>query len=139
MALLTLALFLVRDQHAAFARHVEFYTEFTNLAGVTKGSKVKVAGMDAGQIVSVGVPHDPSSRFRVKFQINKRLHGLVRTDSVVTIATEGVVGGTYLLVRPGSSAALAAAPLSTLPSQEPLDMSKLLDRGMVLLQDATQR
>ena len=136
LALLTLGIFLVGNRHAAFARHVDFYTEFTNLAGVTKGSKVKVAGMDAGQIVDVGVPADPSSRFRVKFQIEKKLNGLVRTDSVVTIATEGVVGGTYLLVRPGSSAALAAPPLSTLPSQEPLDISKLLDRGMVLLQDA---
>lgn len=136
LALLTLGIFLVGSRHAAFAPHVDFYTEFTNLAGVSKGSKVKVAGMDAGEIVDVGVPNDPSSRFRVKFKIDKRLHGLVRTDSVATIATEGVVGGTYLLVRPGSSAALAAVPLSTLPSQEPLDMSKLLDRGMVLLQDA---
>jgi phospholipid/cholesterol/gamma-HCH transport system substrate-binding protein len=136
LTLFTVGIFLVGDRHAAFARHVEFYTEFTNLDGLTTGSKVKVAGMDAGQIVDVGVPDSPSSRFRVKFQINKGLHGLVRTDSVVTIATEGVVGGTYLLVRPGSSAALAAAPLATLPSQEPLDMSKLLDRGMALLQDA---
>src|SRR5262249_55279610 len=38
------------------------------------------------------------------------------------------------LVPPGNAAGLAAAPPSTLPSQEPLDMSKLLDRGMVLLQ-----
>jgi len=136
LVLLALGIFLVGNRHAVFAHHVDFYTEFTNLAGVSKGSKVKVAGMDAGQIVEVGVPNDPSSRFRVKFQIDKSLHGLVRTDSVATIATEGVVGGTYLLVRPGTAAALAAAPLSTLPSQEPLDMSKLLDRGMVLLQDA---
>jgi phospholipid/cholesterol/gamma-HCH transport system substrate-binding protein len=136
LALLTLGIFLVGNRHAAFAQHVDFYTEFVNVAGVTKGSKVKVAGMDAGQIVELGVPADPSSRFRVKFEIDKRLQGLVRTDSVATIATEGVVGGTYLLVRPGSSAARAAAPLSTLPSREPLDMSKLLDQGMVLLQDA---
>src|SRR5260370_14609427 len=93
LALLTLGILLVGDRHAAFARHVEFYTEFTNLAGVSKGSKVKVAGMDAGQIVDVGVPDDPSSRFRVKFQINKSLRGLVRTDSVVTLPTKRFVAG----------------------------------------------
>jgi phospholipid/cholesterol/gamma-HCH transport system substrate-binding protein len=136
LTIFTVGIFLVGNRHEAFARHVEFYTEFTNLDGLTKGSKVKVAGMDAGQIVDVGVPDSPASRFRVKFQINQGLHGLVRTDSVVTIATEGVVGGTYLLVRPGSQKALAAAPFATLPSQEPIDMSKLLERGMVLLQDA---
>src|SRR5260370_401454 len=136
LALLTLGICRRGGRLGGFGRDGDCYTEFKNVAGVSKGSKVKVAGMDAGQIVDVGVPDDPSSRFRVKFQINKSLHGLVRTDSVVTIATEGVVGGTYLLVRPGSSAALAAPPLATLPSQEPLDISKLLDRGMVLLQDA---
>ena len=136
LTLFTLGIFLVGDRHEAFARHIEFYTEFKDLDGVAKGSKVKVAGMDAGQIVEVGIPDNPSSRFRVKFRINQGLHGLVRADSVVTIATEGVVGGTYLLVRPGSSNALAAHPLATLPSQEPIDMSKLLDRGMVLVKDA---
>jgi phospholipid/cholesterol/gamma-HCH transport system substrate-binding protein len=136
LTLFTLGVFLIGDRHEAFARHIEFYTEFKDLDGVAKGSKVKVAGMDAGQIVEVGVPDNPSSRFRVKFRINQGLHGLVRTDSVVTIATEGVVGGTYLLVRPGSAKSLAANPLATLPSQEPIDMSKLLDRGMALVQDA---
>lgn len=136
LAIFTVGIFLVGDRHEAFARHVEFYTEFTNLDGLTKGSKVKVAGMDAGQIVDVGVPDSPSSPFRVKLQINQGLHGLVRTDSVVTIATEGVVGGTYLLVRPGSPKAPAAVPMATLPSEEPIDISKLLDRSMALLQDA---
>ncbi len=136
LTLFTLGIFLVGDRHEAFARHIEFYTEFKDLDGVAKGSKVKVAGMDAGQIVEVGIPDNPSSRFRIKFRINQGLHGLVRADSVVTIATEGVVGGTYLLVKPGSSNALAAHPLATLPSQEPIDMSKLLDRGMVLVKDA---
>ncbi len=136
LILFTTGIFLVGDRHGAFARHADFYTEFTNLNGLTTGSKVKVAGLDAGQIVDVGIPDSPSSRFRLKFEINEKLRGLVRTDSVVTIATEGVVGGTYLLVRPGSAQAPPAGPLATLPSKEPIDMSKLLEQGQGLLQDA---
>ncbi len=136
LTLFAIGLFLVGNRHGAFARHVAFYSEFADLNGLTTGSKVKVAGMDAGQIVDVRVPDSPSSRFRIKFQIDERLRGLVRKDSVVTIATEGVVGGTYLLVRSGSLLVSAAAPLATLPSQEPADMSKLLERGVVLVQDA---
>jgi phospholipid/cholesterol/gamma-HCH transport system substrate-binding protein len=136
LTLFTVGIFLVGNRHGAFARHVEFYTEFKDLSGLTIGSKVKVAGMDAGQVVGVAVPDDPSSRFRIKLQINERLRGLVRTDSVATIATEGVVGGTYLLVRSGSPEAQAAPPLATLPSRERVEMSMLLDRGLVLLKDA---
>lgn len=136
LTLFAIGLFLVGNRQGAFARHVEYYTEFKDLSGLTKGSTVKVAGMDAGKIVDVGVPDSPSSRFRIKLQINEKLRGLVRTDSVATIATEGVVGGTYLLVHPGGTQAQAAAPLATLPSREPVEMSELLERGLVLLKDA---
>lgn len=136
LALFSIGIFLVGDRHGAFSKHVEYYTQFTNLNGLTLGSKVKVAGMDAGQIVEIGIPASPSSAFRIKLQISEQLRGLVRNDSQVAIATEGVVGGTYLLVRPGSPQSLAAAPLTVLASQEPVDMSKLLERGMGLIKDA---
>src|SRR6266567_4566296 len=136
LALFSVGIFFVGHRHEAFARHIQLYTEFGNLSGLTNGSKVRVAGMDAGEIVNVGVPDSPSSRFRIKFQIDEKVRGLVRTDSIATIATEGVVGGTYLLIRPGSRDALAAAPFATLPSQEPVDMSKLLEQGIGLLNDA---
>jgi phospholipid/cholesterol/gamma-HCH transport system substrate-binding protein len=136
LTLFAVGIFLIGKRHGAFARHVEFYTEFKNLSGLTNGSKVKVAGMDAGQIVAVGVPDNPSSRFRIKLEINETLRGLVRTDSVATIATEGVVGATYLLVGSGSPQAQAAASLATLPSREPVEMSALLEHGLVLLKDA---
>src|ERR1051326_1848842 len=92
--------------------------------------------MAAGEVVSIGVPDSPSSRFRVKWRIRGALRGLVRTDSMVTIDTEGVVGGTYLAVRPGSIRGAQAATLATIPSQDPAELSELLTRGSSLLNDA---
>ena len=60
----------------------------------------------------------------------------MRTDSIVTIGTDGVVGDTVLLVRPGSSHAQAADALTTLPSKEPMDISDLLEKGKGLVDDA---
>jgi len=128
-------MFLIGDRHQAFARHVEYFAEFVNLAGLSNGSKVRVAGMDAGQVVAIGVPRSPSSRFRVTLRIDERLRGLVRTDSVVSIGTEGVVGDVFLIVRTGSQKALAADALSTLPSKEPVELSDLLDKGTNLLDE----
>jgi phospholipid/cholesterol/gamma-HCH transport system substrate-binding protein len=91
--------------------------------------------MSAGQILDIAIPDSPSSRFRVKLRINEKLHGLVRTDSVATIGTEGVVGDTFVLIRPGSSKAPAAAPQSTLPSKEPTEIADLLDQGKGVLTD----
>src|SRR4051794_26248134 len=96
LTLFTVGLFLVGNRVEAFARHMDFYAEFTDLAGLSKGAKVQVGGMNAGQILDIVIPDSPSSRFRVKLRINEKLHGLVRTDSVATIGTEGVVGDTFV-------------------------------------------
>ena len=133
LALFTTGLFLIGNRHEAFAQHVGYYAEFTNLSGLKKGAKVQVAGMDAGQIVHIDVPSSPAGRFRVQIRINDTLQGLVRTDSVATIATEGVVGDTFLLIRPGSPGAPAAPAQATLPSREPTDLAALLDQGQGLL------
>src|SRR6185369_3665980 len=101
--------------------------------GLSTGAKVRVGGMDAGEVVGISVPDSPASRFRVKWRIASTLSGVVRTDSVATIDTEGVVGGTFLSVRAGSKQAPRAAALATIPSQEPAELSALVTRGTALL------
>lgn len=135
LVLFMTGLVLIGNRHEAFARHMDYYADFTNLAGLSKGSKVQVAGMDAGQVLDIAVPASPTARFRVKLRIEEALRGLVRTDSVATIGTQGVVGETFLLIRSGSPEASAAAALSVLPSKEPLDISNLLDQGQSLVTD----
>ncbi|HMG37116.1 MAG TPA: MlaD family protein [Blastocatellia bacterium] len=136
LLLFGIGMFLIGDRHQAFARHVEYYSEFVNLNGIAKGAKVRVAGMEAGQVLSIDVPDSPASRFRVKWRINEKLRGIIRTDSVVFIGTEGIVGGTYLSVRPGSAGAAEAAALSTIPSTEPTELSDVVARGAGLLDEA---
>jgi phospholipid/cholesterol/gamma-HCH transport system substrate-binding protein len=133
--LFTAGLFLIGNRHEAFARHMEFYTEFTNVSGLARGSKVQVSGMDAGQIIDIAIPSSPSSKFRVKFRIEERLHGLVRTDSLVSVGTEGVVGDTYLSISSGSTQAGAASPQTTLPSREPTQIGDLLDQAKGTITD----
>ena len=135
-ALFALGIFLVGSRHEAFARHVLLYTEFANLDGVTKGSKVQVAGMDAGQVARIDVPNSPNGRFRVQMKVDERFHGLVRTDSVVSVDTEGVVGNTFLTIHTGSPSAAIAQADSILQSKPPINISDLLTNGLGLMNDA---
>ncbi len=64
IVLFTVGLFLIGNRHQTFARHIDYYAEFKNLAGLSKGSKVQVEGMDAGQVLEIGVPASPSARYR---------------------------------------------------------------------------
>ena len=84
-----IGMFLIGDRHQLFARHTEYYTEFTNLSGLTTGAKVLVSGLDAGEVLTIDVPDSPAARFRLRFRIDARLRALVRSDSVATIARRG--------------------------------------------------
>ena len=136
VTLFALGIFLVGSRHEAFSRHVLLYTEFADLDGVTKGSKVQVAGMDAGQVTRIEVPRSPSGHFRVQMKVDEQLHGLVRTDSVVTVDTEGVVGDTFLTIHSGSPTAAIAQADSVLQSKPPVSMSDLLNHGLGIMNDA---
>jgi phospholipid/cholesterol/gamma-HCH transport system substrate-binding protein len=141
LALFATGLFMIGNRHEAFARHTEFFVEFSNLSGIAKGAKVQVAGMDAGEVVDVRIPGSPASKFRVRMRINETLHGLVRTDSIVTISTEGVVGNKFLSISGGTAQARAAAPDATLASKEATELSALVEqaKGTITDIDATVR
>ena len=126
-------LFLIGNQHKAFRRHLEFYTEMANVDGITKGAKIRVNGMDAGQVQDVLIPSSPAHKFRLKLTVDDRLHGLIRSDSIVSIETEGLVGDKFLLIRNGSERASEAAVGATLPSKEPFDIGKMLEQANGLL------
>jgi phospholipid/cholesterol/gamma-HCH transport system substrate-binding protein len=136
VALFAVGIFLVGSRHEAFSRHMLLYTEFADLDGITKGSKVQVAGMDAGQVTKIVVPNSPSGQFRVQMKVDESLLGLVRTDSVVTVDTEGVVGDTFLTIHSGSPNAAIAQADSVLQSKPPISMSDLLTQGLGIMNDA---
>ena len=130
------ALFLIGDQHKAFRRHVVFYTNFQNVDGIPKGSTVRVDGIDAGELEAIEIPSSPSQKFRLKMNVDDRLRGLIREDSLVTVETEGLVGDKFLLIQGGTDRASEAAPESTLQGKEPFEIGKLLEQAQGIMNQA---
>ena len=126
-------LFLIGNEHKAFRSHTDFYTEFANMHGIAKGAKVRVNGMDAGQVDEIVIPASPKDKFRIKMTIEERLRGLVRNNSVVTVESNGLVGDQFLLIGSGSESSPEAAPGATLPGKEPIEISKIMEQASGLL------
>jgi phospholipid/cholesterol/gamma-HCH transport system substrate-binding protein len=128
LLLFAAGLFLIGDRRGLFRNNFEVYAEFARLAGLENGATVRVAGLDAGEVKSISVPTSPSGRFRVRMQVREDLHGVVRTDSVASIQTEGLVGNKFVQVEGGSAHAPRAPDESTIQSREPFDIADLLDQ-----------
>ena len=135
LTLFAVGIFLVGNRHEAFSRHILLYTEFADLDGITKGSKVQVSGIDAGQVARIDVPNSPNGRFHVQMKVDEQFHGLIRSDSVVTVDTEGVVGNTFLTIHTGSPSAPIAQAGSVLKSTPPVSLSDLLAHGLGTMND----
>jgi phospholipid/cholesterol/gamma-HCH transport system substrate-binding protein len=129
-------LFLIGNQHKAFNRHVVFYTNFHNVDGLPKGATVRVDGMDAGELVNIEIPSGPAQKFRLKMNVEDRLHGLIREDSLVTVETEGLVGDKFLLIHSGTAHSPEAAAESTLAGKEAFDLTKMLEQAQGLMNQA---
>jgi phospholipid/cholesterol/gamma-HCH transport system substrate-binding protein len=126
--LFTVGLFMIGDRQMAFTKKFTVYTEFRKITGLQPGAIVRVSGAKAGSITQILPPNRPSEKFRVKFELIEQLHQLVRTDSLATIETEGLVGGTYLGIVTGTDAAPPVVPNATIAGREPFDIADLLQQ-----------
>ena len=119
---------MIGDRQMAFAKKFTVYTEFKKITGLQPGAIVRVSGAKAGSITQILPPNTPSEKFRVKLEITEDLHQLVRTDSLATIETEGLVGGSYLGIGTGTDAAPPVAPNATIAGKEPFDIADLMQQ-----------
>jgi phospholipid/cholesterol/gamma-HCH transport system substrate-binding protein len=74
---------------------------------------------------SAGDGHHDDARGR-QLELTEELHPLVRTDSLATIETEGLVGGSYLGIGMGTDAAKPVAPNATIAGREPVEITDLM-------------
>jgi len=128
LTLFTVGLFMIGDRQMAFAKKFIIHTEFKKITGLQPGGIVRVSGAKAGSIRKIITPNTASGKFRVEIEIAEDLHTLVRSDSLATIETEGLVGGSYLGIGTGTDTAPPAAPQSTIPSREPFEIADLMQQ-----------
>ena len=126
VALAAAVLFLIGDRRGLFSDNLTVYTELRGLSGVDVGTPVWVAGMRAGEVKGIQVPSRPGAPFRLRLQVSASLHPIVRTDSIVSVRTEGLVGGRYLQIAAGTEGAPRLPDGGTLQSQEPFDVAEML-------------
>jgi phospholipid/cholesterol/gamma-HCH transport system substrate-binding protein len=129
LILFVTGLFFIANRHHLFRPHLEVYAEFDRLNGLPKGAKVRVSGMDAGEVLEMHVPSRPDGRFRLKLRIGHRFQVLVREDSTATIRTTGLAGSSFVEIQKGTERSPELPSGGTIPSTEPFELSDLIQLG----------
>ena len=71
-----------------FSESTNYYAEFAQVSALEAGAKVRVGGMDAGEISEILVPRKPGAKFRLKFRIVDKFVPIIRTDSFASSGTD---------------------------------------------------
>jgi phospholipid/cholesterol/gamma-HCH transport system substrate-binding protein len=124
-----LGLFLIGDRRMLFAKHFEITTTFGKVTGLVVGTPVRLAGLTAGEVLEIAVPTRPSERFRVRMRVREDLRPLVRTDTVATIQTDGIVGNAFIQLGMGTDQARIVQAGDVLVGVDPIEFADLIQEG----------
>ena len=119
-------LFLIGDRRMLFSDTFHVYAEFKQVAALDTGAKVRVSGVDAGEVEEIRVPPGPSGRFRVRMRVRSDLGPLIRADSIASIQNDGLVGNKFVQIQTGTDAAPQVTDQGTILSREPFDIADLM-------------
>ena len=127
--LFAVGLFMIGDRRLLFTGHFEVGTTFGKVTGLQVGTRVRLAGLDAGEVLEIRVPPRPSERFLVRMRIREDLRPLVRTDSRCAIQTDGIVGNAFIQVSTGTDEAPVVGDGGVLPGTDPIEFADLIQEG----------
>jgi phospholipid/cholesterol/gamma-HCH transport system substrate-binding protein len=91
---------------------------FPEIRGVEVGTRVRIQGIDAGEVVDIEAPARPGEKVILHLRLKGEYRRLVRSDSTVRIVGEGMIGGKVLEIQTGK-------PDPTKPSEEVADNALL--------------
>ncbi len=129
LVLFAAGLFMIGERRLLFAQQFEVATALRRVSGLSVGTPVRVGGMPAGEVLEIVVPRLPSEPFLVRMRLREDLRHLVRTDSLCTVQTDGLVGSAFIQVGLGSDTAPVVQDGYTLEGREMIELADLVQEG----------
>jgi phospholipid/cholesterol/gamma-HCH transport system substrate-binding protein len=103
LALGVIGLFAVGSRHWPWNEPFQVRTSFPKVAGVEVGTRVRVQGVDAGEVEGVEFPDQSGGNVVLRLRLDRAMRGRIRADATAQIVGEGLVGGKIVEIDRGSA------------------------------------
>lgn len=138
VVLLVAGVFLVFAYNLSEIKSVDGYqisARFNAIDGLTLGSDVRIGGVKVGSVVDSYVDSEMFQAV-VTLSIEDRIR--LPEDSVLSITSNGLLGGKYVKVNPGSSDNYVDAGGELANTQDVRSLEELIGRAIFLVTDDGQ-
>jgi phospholipid/cholesterol/gamma-HCH transport system substrate-binding protein len=124
LALFVLAIFIIGKQKNLFNPVFKLTTTFYNVSGLQVGNNIRFSGINVGTVDNISIITD--STVRVDMLIRQEIKQFVKSDCVVAIGSEGLIGDRLLIITQGSADAPLAGKNQQLVSVEPVETDAIM-------------
>jgi len=102
---------------------------FGSIRGVEVGTRVRIQGIDAGEVVTLEPPGHPGGPVVLHMRVKGDYRHLVRANSRVQIVSEGLIGAKVIDIQPGKAGDGQDEPVANgalLVAEAPAELTDLL-------------
>ncbi len=99
---------------------------FPQIHGVEVGTRVRVQGIEAGEVEAIEPPAAPGGNVTLHLRLAGSLRSLIRSDATAQIVGEGMIGGKVVEINPGTSSATPIEENGLLASKPSAELTDIL-------------
>jgi phospholipid/cholesterol/gamma-HCH transport system substrate-binding protein len=125
LLVLASGVFLIGDKEFLFSPTFRLQTAFANVGGLNVGTDVRVGGIRSGTVQLLELPGGPDEKVVVTMKMHTSTRNLIRSDSLASIKTAGLLGDEYIEISFGSARAPQLEKGGMIRSTKPIDMTEL--------------
>ena len=138
LAVLAAGVFIIGSKEYLFSSTYQLKTQFDNVAGLAVGADVQVGGVHSGNVHNILLPHKPGDKVIVVMDLDRSTKEIIKSDSVASIETEGMLGNQYVAISFGSAGQAEVKDGGTIGSVPPLELGELLAKTSAILDSSQQ-
>ncbi|OGW80411.1 MAG: hypothetical protein A3C47_05030 [Omnitrophica bacterium RIFCSPHIGHO2_02_FULL_51_18] len=133
LALVSLTMLVVRAGDFYLKPGYSIRLVFNHVQGIDKGSPVKLAGVNVGELTSISAVRNEIGETKVETVARIHQGVYIENDAEVRINSTGMLGEKYVEILPGTAGSQTASEGSVLVGMPPVGMEKITESGSRLL------
>ena len=124
LSLFVIAIFIIGKQKNLFNPVFKLHATFYNVSGLQVGNNIRFSGINVGTVDNITIVDD--STVLVDMLIRQEIKKFIKSDSRVSVGSEGLIGDKLLVITQGSPALPIVTDNQQLESIEPVEMDAII-------------
>lgn len=134
VAIFIVAIFYIGRQQHLFNPVIRVHTTLHNVSGLQIGNNVRYAGINIGTVDNIIIKNDTA--VRVDLLIDQDVQRFIKTDCIVVIGSEGIIGDRVVNITQGEGKGQPVKEGTMLASNEPVETDAIMASFQVTVENA---